>query len=96
MLEVHSVYATVRLPSDDDTGQITIGYFTLADDVLTMTNPKGVPVRRPITGEKIQRKIAEGDDPKAIASRLTKDIRLMLHGETDFNRRLDYSRHGVA
>ena len=53
MLEVHSVYATVRLPSDDDTGQITIGYFTRADDVLTMTNPKGVLVRRPITGEKI-------------------------------------------
>lgn len=95
MSEIYQVYATVRLPRDDDPGKVTVGYFTLIDGVLTMTNPKGVPARRS-NGEKIQRKIAEGDDPKIIASRLTKEIYHSRSGETDLNRRLDHSRHGVA
>jgi hypothetical protein len=35
MSEIHQVYATVRLPRDDDPGRVAVGYFTLVDDVLT-------------------------------------------------------------
>jgi hypothetical protein len=39
MLEVHSVYATVRLPkAGEDPGQVTTGYYRIADGVLTMTD----------------------------------------------------------
>jgi hypothetical protein len=34
-------------------GQVTIGYYTLADGILTMTDSKGAPVRNTNTGEKI-------------------------------------------
>jgi hypothetical protein len=45
VLEVHSIYATVRQPKNGDTAQVTTGYYTLADGVLTMTDSKGEPVR---------------------------------------------------
>jgi hypothetical protein len=95
MPEIHQVFATVRLPSDGDPGQVTIGYYTQADGVLTMTDSKGVPVRTS-SGEKRVHRLQEGEDPRAIASRLTKQIRTAMRGESDFNRPLNYSRHGVA
>jgi hypothetical protein len=41
-------------------------------------------------------KIKPGDDAKAIAKRLTKEIYFSRSGESDFNRPLNYSRPGVA
>jgi len=93
MLEVHSVYATVRRPRDEnDLGQVTVGYYTLADDVLTMTDSKGAPVRDLNSGEKFLHKMQPGDDARAIANRLTTKIYWMLRGETGpagFNRPLN-------
>jgi hypothetical protein len=72
MPEVHSVYATVRAPRDEnDLGQVTMGYYTLADSVLTMTDSKGVPVRNLNTGEKILHKMKPGEEAGAIANWLT-------------------------
>ena len=101
MLEVHSVYATVRQPRDGDTGQVTHGYYTLADGVLTMTDSKGVPVRKTQSGDKYIHKMKDGDDARAIASRLTLEIYHMLRGETaatatGFNRPINYQPSGVA
>jgi hypothetical protein len=102
MHEVHSVWATVRRPRDDnDLGQVTAGYYTLADGVLTMTDSKGVPVRRTDSGEKYTHKVKEGEDDRAIASRLTKEIYHMLRGETaatatGFNRAINYPTSGIA
>jgi hypothetical protein len=46
MLEVHEVWATVRRPRDEnDLGQVTAGYYTLVDGLLTMTDSKGAAVR---------------------------------------------------
>jgi hypothetical protein len=95
MPEVHSVFATVRLPSDGDPGQVTIGYYTLADGVLTMTDSKGRPVRTS-SGEKRVHRLQEGEDPRSIASRLTKQIRMSMRGEADFNRRLVYPSVGIV
>jgi hypothetical protein len=78
MLEVKSVYATVRLPKDGDTGQVTIGFYTLADGVLTMTDSKGAPVRESQSGDTYLHKMKPGDNAEAIANRLTLEIYRML------------------
>jgi hypothetical protein len=96
MSKIHQVYATVSLPRDDDPGQVAIGYYKLEDGVLTMTNSKGVPVRGLSTGKPIQHVMRDGDNAHSIASRLTLTTRRAVSGETDFNRPLNYSRHGVA
>jgi hypothetical protein len=47
-----------------------------------MTDSKGAPVRSLNTGEKIPRKMRDGDDAPAIAKRLTMEVYRMLRGET--------------
>jgi hypothetical protein len=103
MLEVLHVYATVRNPNPDnpgDQGQVTTGYYTLADGILTMTDSNGVAVRDLNSGEKTTHKIEAGEDPRAIASRLTLKVYRMLRGETAettaFNRPLSYPKAGMA
>jgi hypothetical protein len=100
MLEVHSIYATVRQPKNGDTAQVTTGYYTLADGVLTMTDSKGAPVRRMLSGEKILHKTKSGDNERSIAGRLTLEIYYMLRGgaaqTSGFNRSLNYQPSGVA
>jgi hypothetical protein len=86
----------VSLPRNDDPGQVAVGYYKLEDGLLTMTNPKGVPVRSPNTGKPIQHVMRDGENARSIASRLTLTIRRAVSGETDFNRPLNYSRHGIA
>jgi hypothetical protein len=48
---------------EDDTGRITIGYYTVAAGVLTMCDGSGKPIRRPSSGEVYKQKLVEGDDP---------------------------------
>jgi hypothetical protein len=104
MLEVHSVYATVRNPKPgnaDDPGQITTGYYTLAHGVLTMTDSKGVAVRDLNSGEKITHKMVAGEDAAAIAQRLTMRIYRMLRGEGEwavagFGRAISYPASGLV
>jgi hypothetical protein len=103
MHEVHSVWATVRRPRDDgtDLGQVTAGFYTLADGVLTMTDSKGAAVRKTQSGEKYMHKMKNGDDARAIANRLTLEIYHMLRGETaqsatGFNRAISYPASEVA
>jgi hypothetical protein len=100
---VHEVWATVRRPKDDgtDLGQVTAGYYTLADGMLTMTDSTGVPVRKMQSGEKYTHKMKEGEDDRQIASRLTREIYHMLRGETaatatGFGRAINYPTSGVA
>jgi hypothetical protein len=99
MLEVHSVWAQVRQPTDgSDLGQVTDGYYTLVDDLLTMTDKKGAPVRDLTSGEKFIHKLKPDEDPRQVAGRLTLKVYRMLRGETAesaaFNRPLHYPPSG--
>jgi hypothetical protein len=99
MPEVHQVYATVRPPRDAaDVGQVTVGYYTLVDGVLTMTDSKGAPVRNSHAGEKYTHKIDKASDAPGHAKRMTLQIYRMLGGDAGggFNRSLNYRRSGVA
>jgi hypothetical protein len=102
MSEVHSIYAIVRNPSPgdpNDQGQVTTGFYTLADGILTMTNSEGAAVRDN-RGEKITHKIEAGEDPRMVASRLTLKIYGMMRSGsgqvTGFNRPLGYPGSGLA
>ena len=83
------------MPTNGDTGQVTTGYYTLTDDVLTMTDGRGATVRRHETGEPIKRTMRLGDEAQAIAEQLTLEIYRMLRGKTaqtaaGFNRPINY------
>jgi hypothetical protein len=96
--------AIVRNPNPSnpgDQGQVTTGYYTLVDGILTMTNSEGIPVRGLNGGDKVTHKIEAGEDPRAVAGRLTLKIYRMLRGEgagavAGFNRPLGYPVSGVA
>jgi hypothetical protein len=102
MPEVHSVWATVRpLRDENDLGQVTVGYYTMADGVLTMTDSNGAAVRERQSGEKYLHNMKPGEDALPIASRLTLQIYYMLRGETaqtatGFGRTINYPASGVA
>jgi hypothetical protein len=66
MHEIHSIYAIVRNPNPNnrnDQGQVTTGYYILADGVLTKTNSEGTPIRGLNGGDKITHKIEAGERP---------------------------------
>ncbi len=98
--EIHSVIVTLRNPVpgvEGDGGQITYGYYVLEGDKLTMTDSKGVAIRRHTNGDYFTHKLAPDDNPRLIAGRLTKTIRTMIHGEDNgFYRPLNYPNIGVA
>jgi hypothetical protein len=64
-------------------------FYSVADSVQTMRDEDGKP-----TGKSYR--LAPGDDERVIASRLKLESWRSGTGTSDFNRALDYSRHGVA
>ena len=83
---------------DGDPGQVTTGYYTVADGILTMTDSKGVPVRDLNNGERVTHKLQAGEDPTMIAKRLTMKIYRMMRGDgmAGFNRPLIYPGSGIT
>ena len=72
-----------------DLGQCEAAFYSVADGVLTMHDEKGTP-----TGKSCR--LGPGDDERVIASRLKLESWRSGAGTSDFNRPLDYSRHGIA
>ena len=50
-----------------------VGWFTVEAGVVTMTDPEGIPICD-VEGDKIEHKLAEGENARTIASRLTLKI----------------------
>jgi hypothetical protein len=99
MSEIFKTYVQVRRPDGDDPGQVALGAYTIENDVLTMVQPNGSPVRNPISGEMFTHKLRDGDNAPGIAGQLTLEIRQALLGKgtvAGFNRQLDYPKSGVA
>jgi hypothetical protein len=97
MSEVRRVTAQIRPPKGDDPGQVCVGYYTVKDGLLTMTGADGVKMLRE-DGTPYEHKLAEADNPAAIAQLLTKEIRRYLRGETksqqSFGKPLNYPKTG--
>jgi hypothetical protein len=100
MPEIKEASAIVANPvTRGDTGRATVGFYTVSDGILTMTDGDGKPVRRRHSGDVYRHELKDGDDPVAIAKRLTLAIwRSNTGGDASggFNRRLHYPDIGLA
>lgn len=66
MSEVRQVIVTIKPRKGSFPGQVTYGWYTLQDGVVTLTD----------------RKLAPGEDARAIACKLTKELRQALRGNS--------------
>lgn len=74
MPEVH--YVTVQIGEN----RIIEGFYTIDGNEITMTYADGTPVL--LNNEKVQMKLSEGNTPRQLAGRMTREIRRSLVGET--------------
>jgi hypothetical protein len=81
MSEVRQVTVTIKPPKGSYPGQVTYGWYTLQDDVVTLTDREGNPAGEE-TGRKFTHRLAPGEDARAIACKLTKELRLALRGNS--------------
>jgi hypothetical protein len=69
---IKSVVVTTAKPSGPgDLGQVAEGFYTVANGILTMCTPDGVPLRDDNTGRQVALRLLAGDDEKAVAKKLT-------------------------
>lgn len=94
---VHKVTVQLRPATPpDDPGQITYGYFTLVDGLLTVVDGDGRPPLDDF-GHPYTHHVGPAENPNAIAAVLVRKIRAKLHGEgAGFNRPLQYRAAGVV
>jgi len=78
--EVLTCWAQVRAPRGDDPGTVVEGAYTVTNNVVTLTDRQGVPVRDG-DGNVYKKKVEHGDTAKAVAARMTKNLRLSLRGK---------------
>jgi hypothetical protein len=76
--------------------QITYGYYTIANSILTMCHDDGRPVN--VDGMTFTHTLKESDAAEPIAAVFTGKIRKMLIGEkvSGFNDVLSYPQAGIA
>lgn len=72
-------YVTVQIGEN----RIVEGWYTVVDGEITMTYPDGEPVMVGAAdmARKVQRRLAEGENPRVIAGRMTREIRTTMAGE---------------
>jgi hypothetical protein len=94
MPEVH--YVTVQVKPN----QVIEGFYTIANGVLTMTYGDGEPVMLDRAGieQPVTHTLSANEIPKAVAYRLTKEIRENMMGDAvpGFSLPINYGRSGVA
>jgi len=81
MSEVRQVIVTIKPPKGNFPGQVAYGWYTLQDGVVTLTDREGNPAGEE-TGRKLTHKLAPGEDARAVACKLTKELRLALRGNS--------------
>jgi len=89
--EVKKVTVELKKPSKRfPAGQVTFGFYTYADGVLTMTDPKGVPAEdgmgRRYTARDVAPNVVTG-----VACHLTRKLREELRGSTYSAPKADFS-----
>jgi hypothetical protein len=85
---VQSVLIQVRAPSGNDPGELAEGHYVVQGDVVTLVDPAGKPI------EGIEPQALDGEDPKWVARRLTRERWEATRG--GFNRRLNYPPLSIA
>jgi len=99
--EVRCVTVQIKRPKGDDPGQVAHGAYIIEGDKLTMTTPRGKP-ERDLEGRTYTHRLADKDNPQAIAAVLTRQLRGALKGKSapvsGFDKRIKLggSRHGFV
>jgi hypothetical protein len=82
MTEVFEVWVPYEGPSSRaPAGRSALGHFTIAGDILTLTDSKG-KVAEDQDGRTYTAKLAPGDNPKEVGGTLTMKLRRVLRGES--------------
>jgi hypothetical protein len=97
--KVHRVTVDIFRPtSAGDPGTIAEGAYTVTDDVVTLTDHAGNPVRDK-DGKKYSQKLQPGESAHVIAGRMTKTFRTARRGAEKvegFNRKIIYPDLGYV
>jgi hypothetical protein len=89
MSEVKPVFIQIRGAQGSDPGQIHEGYYTRADDVITLTYSDGTPIRRS-RDEKWQASVGPDDNEKALAKGLLRRLFNTENPNSEFWQPLPY------
>jgi hypothetical protein len=93
--KVYQVWTQVRRPKGSDHGQSALGYFTIDDGVVVMTDARGKPAKD-AEGKTYSQKLKDGESAKLIAGRLTRELRTALRGgdaaKNGFDRPVEYPK----
>jgi hypothetical protein len=97
---VHAVTAIVSMPSKrEPLGRLTYGFYTLVDGVLTMTDKDGGPAED-ATGRRYTHRLAPNEDKRAVASRMTKELREAFRSKSEsvagFSGKINYPKRAVV
>ena len=88
--KLHHVVVDIFRPTDTHPGQVAEGMYSLVDNVVTLTNHAGIPVRDS-NGKTYSKKVEPGEDRHRVAGRLVKQFRSIRRGkEKVVNRPLRY------
>jgi hypothetical protein len=93
--KIHNVVVEIHRPTETYPGQVAEGKFCYEDNVVTLVDYHGNPVKN-VHGRTYGQKVNPDEDPLVIARRLTKQFDLARRGNDrfDFNRPLYYKRDG--
>jgi hypothetical protein len=98
MTQIHNVIVQISGPSDTHAGVVAEGRYTVTDDVVTLVDHHGNPVRDK-DGKKYCQKLQPGESAHVIAGRMTKQFRTARRGKDKvegFNRKIDYPDLGYV
>jgi hypothetical protein len=96
-LEVKKVTVEIKKPRGTFPGQVAYGYYTYADGVLTMTDPKGIPAEDGMGRRYIARDVTP-NCVTGVACHLTRKLRQELRGgayselKAGFDAPIDYGK----
>ena len=90
--KLHRLAVQVHAPTADYVGMVEEGQYLLGDDTVTLVTHAGVPLRSR-KGEKYEKKLAPGETPHMVASRLVRQRWRDRGGEKkSFSRPLTYPK----
>jgi hypothetical protein len=94
---INEITVATRNPSGQpgDVGSCEVGFFTVDDDLLTLVEGDGMPVRD-AGGERITARLRAGEGVRTVASRLILARWRASDAASDFNRPLHYRWSGWA
>jgi hypothetical protein len=83
-MKPQSVQIQIKPPKGEFPGQTAEGMFIVEDGVVILTDREGNPARDG-DGKYYKQKLADGQNPKVIAGRLTRELRTALRGKNAVN-----------